>query len=110
MSDAARLCLAQRFATRRRKIYARCGCARRSIRRGSRRDITASIATTAGLEARCARGSVRPAARSRGFGRSMIELVSACSEMRLPVGATTSKASSIAPVEGEGILPKVLPM
>ena len=34
----------------------------------------------------------------------MIELVSACSEMRLPVGATTSKASSIAPVEGEGML------
>ena len=42
--------------------------------------------------------------------RSMMELVSACSEMRLPVGATTSKASSIAPVEGDGILPKVLPM
>jgi len=31
----------------------------------------------------------------------MIELVSAWSEMRFPVGATTSKASSIAPVEGE---------
>ncbi len=42
--------------------------------------------------------------------RSMIELVSACSEMRLPVGATTSKASSIAPVEGDGMLPKVLPI
>ena len=40
----------------------------------------------------------------------MIELVSACSEMRLPVGATTSKASSIAPVEGEGMRPNVLPM
>jgi len=49
-------------------------------------------------------------ARSRVSRRSMIELVSACSEMRFPVGATTSKHSSIAPVEGEGILPKVLPM
>ena len=72
--------------------------------------LTASIATTAGREARCASGSVRPASRIRVSRRSMIELVSACSEMRLPVGATTSKASSIAPVEGDGILPKVLPI
>ena len=47
--------------------------------------LTASIATTAGREARCARGSVRPAGRMRVSRRSMIELVSACSEMRLPV-------------------------
>ena len=72
--------------------------------------LTASTATTAGREAICASGSRRPARASRSWRRSMIELVSACSEMRLPVGATTSNASSIAPVEGEGILPKVLPM
>ncbi len=42
--------------------------------------------------------------------RSMMELVSACRLMRLPVGATTSNASSIAPVEGEGMRPNVLPM
>ena len=71
---------------------------------------TASIATTAGREARCASGSRRPAAARRACRRSMTELVSACSETRLPVGATTSKASSIAPVDGEGIWPKVLPM
>ena len=72
--------------------------------------LTASIATTAGREAICASGSVRPAARSRVSRRSMIEFVSACSEIRLPVVATTSKASSIAPVEGVGIFPNVLPM
>ena len=72
--------------------------------------LTASTATTAGREARCARGSVRPASRSRVSRRSMMELVSACSEMRFPVGATVSKASSMAPVEGLGILPNVLPM
>ncbi len=65
---------------------------------------------------RGARGEMRerivPAggASAASCRRSMIELVSACSEMRLPVGATTSNASSIAPVEGEGMLPKVLPM
>ena len=42
--------------------------------------------------------------------RSMMELVSACSEMRFPVGATSSNSSNIAPVDGEGIRPKVLPM
>jgi len=31
-------------------------------------------------------------------------------ETRLPVGATTSNASNIAPVEGVAILPKVLPI
>ena len=72
--------------------------------------LTASIATTAGREAICASGSCRPASVSRVCRRSMIELVSACSEMRLPVSATTSKASSIAPVDGDGILPKVLPI
>ena len=72
--------------------------------------LTASTATTAGREAIWASASVRPASRSRVSRRSITELVSAWSEMRLPVGATTSKASSIAPVEGDGILPNVLPM
>ena len=72
--------------------------------------LTASIATTAGRAAKCASGSRRPAAVMRASRRAMIEAVSACSEMRLPVGATSSKASSIAPVEGEGMFPNVLPM
>ena len=72
--------------------------------------LTASIATTAGREAMWASGSCGPRRVSRVCRRSMIELVSACSEMRLPVAATTSKASSMAPVEGDGILPKVLPI
>jgi hypothetical protein len=41
--------------------------------------------------------------------RSMIELVSACSETRLPVGATTSNASNIAPVDGVAIC-RIFPM
>ena len=53
---------------------------------------------------------MRPASRILSSRRTMIELVSACSDTRLPVGATTSKASSIAPVPGVGIAPKVLPM
>ena len=58
----------------------------------------------------CARGSFRPAASSRAWRQAMIEASSACSEMRRPEGATTSNPSSIAPVLGEGRLPKVLPM
>ncbi len=72
--------------------------------------LTASTATTAGRDAICARGSTRPASRIRSSRRTMIELVSAWSETRLPVGATTSKHSSIAPVDGDGIAPNVLPM
>jgi hypothetical protein len=71
---------------------------------------TASVATTAGREARCASGSVRPASMIRFCRQAMMEAVSACSEMRKPCLAMISKPSSMAPVEGEGRLPKVLPM
>jgi hypothetical protein len=71
---------------------------------------TASTATIAGRAAICARGSMRPAASSRAWRQAMIEASSACREMRMPEGAMISKPSSMAPVEGLGRLPKVLPM
>ena len=63
-----------------------------------------------GARAKCASGSMRPAARMRASRRAMIVAVSACSEMRLPVGATTSNASSMAPVDGVGSRPNVSPI